>query len=133
MRPRQLSHQWRDISFLIQGSFPLQQISRSNPTFYPSSTTKEMRYLSGLKVETLQCEFFYNGTRIPDPAPDLSVEQVRETPTFPEIATATLEGPTEDTGDRIEGVANAIPSLRGAAHRRAVRSRDSGARKSISS
>ena len=55
--------------------------------------------MSGLKVETLQREFFYNGTRIPDPAPNLSVEQVREllTPTWPEIATATLEGP-EDTG-----------------------------------
>lgn len=32
--------------------------------------------IRGLKVETLQCEFFYNGTRIPDPAPDLSVEQI---------------------------------------------------------
>jgi len=55
--------------------------------------------MSGLKVETLQREFFYNGTRIPDPAPNLSVEQVREllTPTWPELATATLEGP-EDTG-----------------------------------
>jgi hypothetical protein len=41
--------------------------------------------MSGLKVEALQREFFYNGTRIPDPAPNLSVEQVREllTPTWP--------------------------------------------------
>jgi PRTRC genetic system protein C len=55
--------------------------------------------MSSLKVETLHREFFYNGTRIPDPAPGMSVEQVREllTPSFPEIATATLEGP-EDTG-----------------------------------
>ena len=30
--------------------------------------------MSGLKVEVLQREFFYNGTRIPDPAPNLSVE-----------------------------------------------------------
>lgn len=44
-------------------------------------------------------EFSYNGVRIPDPAPQMSVEQVREmlTPTFPEIATASLTGP-EDTG-----------------------------------
>ena len=58
--------------------------------------------MSGLKVEALQREFFYNGTRIPDPAPNLSVEQVREllTPTWPEIATATLEGP-EDTGSAL--------------------------------
>lgn len=58
--------------------------------------------MSGLKVEALQREFFYNGTRIPDPAPNLSVEQVREllTPTWPEIVTATLEGP-EDTGSAL--------------------------------
>ena len=55
--------------------------------------------MSGLKVESLQREFFYNGSRIPDPSPTLSVEEVREllTPSWPEIATATLEGP-EDTG-----------------------------------
>jgi PRTRC genetic system protein C len=65
----------------------------------PISRTKEKLSMSGLKVEALQREFFYNGTRIPDPAPNLSVEQVREllTPSWPEIATATLEGP-EDTG-----------------------------------
>jgi len=34
--------------------------------------------MSPLKVETLHREFFYNGTRIPDPAPAMSVEQVRE-------------------------------------------------------
>jgi PRTRC genetic system protein C len=58
--------------------------------------------MSGLKIETLQREFFYNGTRIPDPAPNLSVEEVREllTPSWPEIATATLEGP-EDTGSTL--------------------------------
>ena len=58
--------------------------------------------MSSLKVETLEREFFYNGTRIPDPAPTLSLEQVREllTPTWPEIATATLDGP-EDTGSTL--------------------------------
>ena len=55
--------------------------------------------MSSLTATPLHREFFYNGTRIPDPAPNLTVEQVREllTPTFPEIATATLTGP-EDTG-----------------------------------
>jgi PRTRC genetic system protein C len=55
--------------------------------------------MSSLTVNALHREFFYNGTRIPDPAPSLTVEQVREllTPSYPEIATATLEGP-EDTG-----------------------------------
>jgi PRTRC genetic system protein C len=55
--------------------------------------------MSSVTVKALHREFFYNGTRIPDPAPNLTVEQVREllTPSHPEIATATLVGP-EDTG-----------------------------------
>jgi PRTRC genetic system protein C len=58
--------------------------------------------MSSLKVEALHREFFYNGTRIPDPASNLTVEQVREilTPTYPEIATAILTGP-EDTGSAL--------------------------------
>ena len=58
--------------------------------------------MSSLTVNALHREFFYNGTRIPDPAPSLTVEQVREmlTPTHPELATATLVGP-EDTGDAL--------------------------------
>jgi PRTRC genetic system protein C len=55
--------------------------------------------MASLKAEALLREFNYNGVRIPDPAPQMSVEQVREmlTPSFPEIATASLTGP-EDTG-----------------------------------
>ena len=55
--------------------------------------------MASLKAEVLLREFNYNGVRIPDPAPQMSVEQVRDllTPQFPEIATATLTGP-EDTG-----------------------------------
>jgi PRTRC genetic system protein C len=55
--------------------------------------------MANLKAEVLLREFNYNGVRIPDPAPQMTVEQVREmlTPTFPEIATASLTGP-EDTG-----------------------------------
>ena len=54
--------------------------------------------MASLKAEVLLREFNYNGVRIPDPAPQMSVEQVRDllTPTYPEIATATLTGP-EDT------------------------------------
>lgn len=56
--------------------------------------------MSGLKVEVLQREFFHNGTRIPDPAPHLSVAQVRDwlTPSWPEIAAATLAGPEDSSG-----------------------------------
>ena len=55
--------------------------------------------MAKLQAEVLLREFNYNGVRIPDPAPQMSVEQVRDllTPQFPEIATATLTGP-EDTG-----------------------------------
>ena len=58
--------------------------------------------MSSVTVKVLHREFFYNGTRIPDPAPNLSVEQVREllTPSHPEIATATFAGP-EDTGSAL--------------------------------
>ena len=55
--------------------------------------------MSTLKVEALPREFYCNGTRIPDPAPQMTAEEVRDllTPSYPEIATATLTGP-EDTG-----------------------------------
>ena len=65
----------------------------------PRGCTRRNRPMASLKAEALLREFNYNGTRIPDPAPQMTVEQVRDlmTPTYPEIATATLTGP-EDTG-----------------------------------
>ena len=58
--------------------------------------------MAKLQAQILLREFNYNGVRIPDPAPQMSVEQVRDllTPQFPEIATATLTGP-EDTGTKL--------------------------------
>jgi PRTRC genetic system protein C len=55
--------------------------------------------MASLKAEVLLREFNFNGVRIPDPAPNMTVEEVRDllTPSFPEIATATVTGP-EDTG-----------------------------------
>jgi PRTRC genetic system protein C len=52
-----------------------------------------------LKTSSLPREFVFNGSRIPDPDPQMSIDQVRDllTPSYPEIATATLNGP-EDTG-----------------------------------
>jgi PRTRC genetic system protein C len=46
--------------------------------------------MASLKAEVLLREFNYNGVRIPDPAPQMTVDQVRDllTPTYPEIATA---------------------------------------------
>ena len=52
-----------------------------------------------LQAFALPREFIYNGSRIPDPDPKMEIDQVREllTPSYPEIATATMTGP-EDTG-----------------------------------
>jgi PRTRC genetic system protein C len=58
--------------------------------------------MTSLKTQVLLREFFYNGVRIPDPDPEMTVEQVRDllTPSFPEIATASVSGP-EDTGTEL--------------------------------
>ena len=58
--------------------------------------------MASLKTTALLREFYYNGVRVPDPGPDLTVEQVRDllTPNYPEIATATLTGP-EATGSAL--------------------------------
>ena len=36
--------------------------------------------MAALKTEVLLREFHYNGVRIPDPAPQMTVEQVRDLP-----------------------------------------------------
>jgi PRTRC genetic system protein C len=48
-----------------------------------------------MQVEQMEREFTYNGVRLPDPGHKLSVDQVRDTyaAAYPEIATASLEGP----------------------------------------
>ena len=58
--------------------------------------------MSSLKAEVLLREFQYNGVRIPDPGPELTVNQVREllTPAYPDIATASVTGP-EATGSAL--------------------------------
>jgi PRTRC genetic system protein C len=65
----------------------------------PDNPQKGKTKMSTLKAEALLREFHYNGIRIPDPGPELTVEQVRDllTPNYPEIATASVSGP-EATG-----------------------------------
>lgn len=55
-----------------------------------------------LQTRAMEREFYFNGVRIPDPGPDLSVDQVRDllAPRFPEIATAEVQGP-EDVGNAL--------------------------------
>ncbi len=49
-----------------------------------------------VKVKTLERSFVFNGVKLPDPGPELSVEQVRDiyVATYPELATAGVEGPS---------------------------------------
>lgn len=49
-----------------------------------------------VKVEKLERVFVFNGAHLPDPNPEFSVEQVRDmyVNTYPELATAAIEGPT---------------------------------------
>jgi|HubBroStandDraft_5_1064220.scaffolds.fasta_scaffold1625293_1 PRTRC genetic system protein C len=55
--------------------------------------------MAELAIALLPREFSYQGTRIPDPNPAMSLEQVQDflTAAYPEIATAKLVGP-EETG-----------------------------------
>jgi PRTRC genetic system protein C len=51
-------------------------------------------------VEKLERIFLFNGARLPDVNPELTVEQVRDVyvNTYPELATAAIEGPTPVNG-----------------------------------
>ncbi|MGH9569860.1 MAG: PRTRC system protein C [Candidatus Angelobacter sp.] len=55
-----------------------------------------------MKVQALQREFSYNGIKLPDPNPQMSIEQVRDAyaPAYPELTTAAIEGP-EAVGGKI--------------------------------
>jgi PRTRC genetic system protein C len=69
-------------------------------TIHPNQYFGETKMaITTLKTSTLPREFVFNGSRIPDPDPQMSIDQVRDllTPSYPEIATATMTGP-EDTG-----------------------------------
>src|SRR5882762_9294739 len=45
-----------------------------------------------VKIEKLERVFLFNGVKLPDPSPDFTVEQVRDTyvNTYPELATAAV-------------------------------------------
>src|ERR1700750_186767 len=73
--------------------------SLTSEQFSYNTTAVERRCPMAMQASTLPREVFYNGSRIPDPNPKMQIDQVREllTPSYPEIATATMTGP-EDTG-----------------------------------
>jgi PRTRC genetic system protein C len=53
-----------------------------------------------IKVKELERVFAFNGAKLPDPGPTLSVEEVRSmfVNTYPDLATATIEGPAPVDG-----------------------------------
>jgi PRTRC genetic system protein C len=53
-----------------------------------------------IETKVLERRFTYNGTRLPDPNPAFTVEQVRDTYVncYPELATAGIEGPSPADG-----------------------------------
>ncbi|HWO30018.1 MAG TPA: PRTRC system protein C [Candidatus Acidoferrum sp.] len=53
-----------------------------------------------IKANQLERTFSFNGVELPDPNPMFSVEQVRDmyVATYPELATAVIEGPAPLNG-----------------------------------
>ena len=83
-----------------------------------------------ITVQKLQRSFAYNGIALPDPGCELSPEQVRDvySATYPEITTASIEGP-EQKGDRLIYTFRRAVGTKGNASRTSrivVRRRDDG-------
>ena len=53
-----------------------------------------------IQVTSLERSFSYNGVSLPDPGAALSLEQVRDvySAAFPEIVSASIEGPEQKNG-----------------------------------
>ena len=53
-----------------------------------------------IAIARLERVFLFNGVKLPDPNPDFTVEQVRDiyVNTYPELATASVEGPSPVDG-----------------------------------
>lgn len=63
-----------------------------------------------MKVTTLTRSFSYAGVALPDPGPSMTVDQVRDlyTATYPELATATIEGPETRDGKLVYSFRRAV-------------------------
>jgi PRTRC genetic system protein C len=53
-----------------------------------------------MRIERLERVFVFKGVKLPDPNPGFTVEQVRDmyVNSYPELATAAVEGPTPVNG-----------------------------------
>jgi PRTRC genetic system protein C len=63
-----------------------------------------------MEIHRLEREFLYNGVKLPDTAPTITPEQVREryTQLYPEIATAAIEGSETVAGQLVYEFIRAI-------------------------
>ena len=68
-----------------------------------SKSEKKGNGAGALVVSAMPREFHYNGQILPDPDPSLSPDRVKSmfAVTYPELATATIEGPTTKDGKMI--------------------------------
>ncbi len=75
-----------------------------------SKSEKKGNGAGGLQVSAMPREFLYNGQKLPDPDPSLSPERVKSmfAVTYPELATATVEGPTVKDGKMVFSYSKAI-------------------------
>ena len=79
-----------------------------------------------ITVTTLVRAFAYNGVALPDPGPALPVEQVRDvySATYPEIVTASIEGPEIKGGKQVYTFRRAVGTKGGNTLRTRVQKQD---------
>ena len=92
--------------------------SRKRRAIRPKKTFSHEAAAMTITVQKLLRSFAYNGITLPDPGPELSPEQVRDvySATYPEITTASIEGP-EQKGDRLVYTFRRAVGTKGAASR----------------
>jgi PRTRC genetic system protein C len=63
-------------------------------------------------MQSLERSFTYNGVVLPDPGPALALEEVRDvySATFPEIVSASIEGPEQKNGKLVYAFRKAVGS-----------------------
>lgn len=65
-----------------------------------------------LQLKPMVRQFSYNGVKLPDPNPSMTVEQVRAqyVPRYPDITTASIEGPEAVDGKQVYRFTRAVGS-----------------------
>jgi PRTRC genetic system protein C len=76
------------------------RLASAPPAIQMVSVIAIRQVLMAIKVEKLERIFLFGSARLPDPNSDFTVEQVRTLylTTYPELATAAIEGPSTVNG-----------------------------------